>query len=182
MAEEGGSLTHLDETDLDARLAQLSQAQLEALVENETNNLAFEQFFDALAPVQRAQAEEEQLLRSCGVLARASIDRARALGPALAAAAEAMIRVEEDTAQLIELHAASHSTWREHASGDAVEKRLNSEVARARSEVAALRSSIERGDSSVEEERTLNAFLASARLRHRSELTLIALRRLRGLS
>lgn len=178
---EGGSLTRLDERDLDDRLRQLSHAQLEALVEGECNNRDFDAFFEALAPVQRARAEEEQLIQSCATLARASIERAEGIEPALETLAVERAKAAEDAMQLEELHRAKHRLWKEVACAEAVERSLTAAIGRAMARAADVRREIQSGGRPAEdEERTVGAYLDAARERHRLELMLIALRRSQG--
>jgi hypothetical protein len=174
-AEEGGTLDQLDEGDLEERLGQLTHAQLEALVDNECHNHEFDTFFEALAPVQRARADEEQLVRSCDTLARASIERAASIRPALVEAAEARARAAEAMAQLEQLHLAQQRAWSECASEKAVDKLLQAQLSHARTRAGEVRTQIEQGQRSADDESALTAYLDAARERHRLELMLIAL-------
>ena len=174
--EEGGSLGRLRIDDL---LAQLDNAQLERLLEHECANGDFEAFFEALAPVQRARAEEEQLIHSCATLARATVERAASANAAVASAVEAKARIADVEAQLEEMHAAHQRAWNELASRDAVERGLNVAIATGRERTAAIRTQIERGEASAEDDRVVQAYVSAAYERHSHELLLMAVNRQR---
>lgn len=166
----------IDEGDLDERLKQLSHAELEGLVDHECHNRAFAAFFEALAPVQRAQADEEQLLTSCAALARASTERAQALQPALEALAAERARAAADIAQLEDMARTQHQLWKATASAEAVEKLLGAAIARARARAAEVRADLQRSGRALGDEQTIDAYLDAARERHRLELMADALR------
>jgi len=151
-----------------------------ALVDHECNNRDFDAFFEALAPVQRARADEEQLAYSCAALARASVERAEALLPVLEAAAQAQEESAHDVAQLDELHEANHRLWRGVASAEAVEQRVAAAAAHAKAQAAAIRGDIQRRERSIEDERTMDAYLDAVRESHHLELMRSALRRSRA--
>lgn len=126
----------------------------------------------ALAPVQRARAAEEKLVRACATLSRASIERAAAMGPTLAAAARANAQIGAASASLNERYAAAATLWTQSASGDAIEQRLGAYISDARGKADAIKHS----GQWVDAESTIDAYLEAARERHLLELMLDAIK------